>query len=347
MRYKRLKGVGLARRYALFVYSKDDELWKDHIVDSLDLNDQQVQIETWRDDARVPDVCRRPEGLGSDCSALLLLTPSFVDSAPIRDQILPQLVKVGERTDFFLLWLESCPLGIVENFGESRLLSAGGKPLERAEDSDRTEFFTILRKRLGQPCPISEARTTSLEKQALYRKLFDQYYRGVFNFFARRGFNTEDCRDLSQETFLKVYQGLDSYRNEAAYPTWIRAIMRNLWLNHLREVGARKRQASEISLEQIIEKVELPDRQSVLRDRWLDPEEQFLDAETRDRLRAAVRELPPQARRCQLLQLKGLKYREIAAVLGISIQAVRSHLFQARQRLEQILKEASAPRSKR
>ena len=178
------------------------------------------------------------------------------------------------------------------------------------------------------------------DREAVYRQLFDRHYRGVFYFFARRGFDTEECRDLAQETFLRVYRGLDQYRSEATYGTWIRSIMRNLWLNRIRDTQARKRQASEVSLELAYDGAQVPAGQDALgRPEEPNPEEQLLDAEQRARLRAAIQTLPPQARRCQLLQLEGLKYREIAAVLGISIQAVRSHLFQARQRLEQSLSQ--------
>ena len=187
---------------------------------------------------------------------------------------------------------------------------------------------------------INRVSQAEVKKQELYRTLFDRYYRSVFYFFIRRGFDTEECRDLAQETFLNVYKGLDSYKKQAGFETWILAIARNLWFNRRRRAGAQKRFGVELSLD-VGDEDALPNSlpTPIVLSSSRSPEEECIDSERREQLRAALEQLPPQARRCQLLQLEGLKYREIADILGISIQAVRSHLFQARQRLEQVLKE--------
>ncbi|MEM9594620.1 MAG: RNA polymerase sigma factor [Acidobacteriota bacterium] len=170
----------------------------------------------------------------------------------------------------------------------------------------------------------------------LYRRLFQVFYRPVYYFFARRGFGAEDCRDLAQDTFLRVYRGLPNYRSEAGHRTWILAIARNLWLNRRRDEHAEKRQRLEVPLSE--GSWEGPAEVEGSRAEP-SPEDRVLRRERRRRLQDAIRQLPPQARRCQVLRLEGLKYREIATVLGISLQAVRSHLFQARQRLERIVGE--------
>jgi RNA polymerase sigma-70 factor (ECF subfamily) len=192
---------------------------------------------------------------------------------------------------------------------------------------------------LAGPGREERKRLSEEEKHVLYRALFDDYYRPTFYFFARRGFDIETVRDLTQETFLRVYRGLDGYRSDADYRTWIRAIARNLYLNHWRGFHADKRQRVELSLDEAFEGRGVPERTEGSWD--LDPEEEALQGERRERLRRALERLPPQARRCQQLRLEGLKYREIATVLGISLQAVRSHLAQGRQRLEEILGEAA------
>jgi RNA polymerase sigma-70 factor (ECF subfamily) len=187
-----------------------------------------------------------------------------------------------------------------------------------------------------QPVSLSE-----MGCQELYRRLFDEFYRPAFYFFSRRGFSIEECQDLAQETFLRVYSGLDGYRSEAGYRTWILAIARNLWLNHRRNEHASKRAHLKVSFDEAFDGLSIPDRlQDLGGSADLDPEEELLDGERRKRLRSAVLRLPPQARRCQMLRLQGLKYREIGTILGISLQAVRSHLFQARERLEIILSES-------
>ena len=63
--------------------------------------------------------------------------------------------------------------------------------------------------------------------------------------------------------------------------------------------------------------------------------EDLLEKERFERLRAAIRELPPLVRRCFLLRYHGeYKYREIAFLMKISIQSVRAHLHQAKLRLK-------------
>jgi len=166
-----------------------------------------------------------------------------------------------------------------------------------------------------------------------FRQLFDRFYRPVVHFFVRRGFTKEESSDLAQETFLRIHRGLSGYRSEASEATWLFRIARNVEANMLRDRAALKRSAEEeVALDDLVDSSRtLPAASGP------GPEEQLLSEESHRVLRQAVQTLPRQMRRCLVLRLEDLKYREIADLQGISLQAVRSHLGQARKRLGRLL----------
>ena len=168
--------------------------------------------------------------------------------------------------------------------------------------------------------------------------VFREYAPAVEYFFSRRGFPREDCRDLTQETFLKAFRGLPRFRDEAELRTWILRIAMNVYRNNLRWRHAdKRRQDKTVALEAVN-----PDGESVAlaEDELLprsseNPLEIVLENEGRRMLRDAVAELPPQMRRCVQLRIdQSLKYREIAAIMKVSVDTVKTQLHQARRRLK-------------
>jgi RNA polymerase sigma-70 factor (ECF subfamily) len=177
-------------------------------------------------------------------------------------------------------------------------------------------------------------------------RVFKQYGPSVTYFFARRGFSTEDCRDLTQETFVRALGGLSGFRRDAKIETWLLRIAANVWKNHLRSRKAIKRDAPTVSLdaarEQGGEAAEAPGpaARGWGPGRPAGPQERLLEQERARMLRDAVATLPPRMRRCTLLRIdRGLKYREIAAILKVSIDTVKTQLHQARYRLKEQLQE--------
>lgn len=169
------------------------------------------------------------------------------------------------------------------------------------------------------------------DREESFRFLFESYHRPLRRFFARKGFPPDVCLDLTQETFLRIYQGLGTYRREARFETWLYRVATTTYLKRLRARATEKRSGKEVSTEA------LETTRDVLkvRDRQLDD---VLSDEAQAALRVAVDELPPQMRRCLKLRVyHELSYREIAAVLRVSIQTVKAHLFQARGKLKQRL----------
>jgi RNA polymerase sigma-70 factor, ECF subfamily len=176
-----------------------------------------------------------------------------------------------------------------------------------------------------------------------FQELFHRYFQPVHSFFRNQGFSRDDSFDLTQETFLRVYKSIGSFRHEATFKTWLFQIATNLWRNELRRRAAGKRDAQEVSLDGPAapgdeEEMTAAD---LAPDAAPGPLQGVLAEERLKLLREALEELPPQMRRCVLLRVdRELKYREIADLLQLSIETVKSQIHQARERLKGRLGDA-------
>ncbi len=172
-----------------------------------------------------------------------------------------------------------------------------------------------------------------LPKDEVFERLFDVHFGWVQRWFVSVGFTASVSEDLAQETFARVYTGLDGFRGESSVGTWIKTIASRLALNHRRGLRAQKRKALELSLddEDLLNAPLEVDAN--------DPLDLVLQREKLEFLERAIDDLPPQRRRCLILRAKGHKYKEIAILLGITIEAVKSQLNQARNELRPRLSE--------
>lgn len=181
-----------------------------------------------------------------------------------------------------------------------------------------------------------------LDRPQEFRQLFNQYHCPVIKFFANRGFALEDCREMTQETFLAAYKSLDSFRGDCNSKTWLFSIAKNVWRRTLRDRNRDKRRADVVSLDDLLED-EHPD--SVERHLEGDPHSENplnrMLAEERVRLvRAALEDLPELMQLCVLLRLdQELSYQEIAVAMQVTLDTVKSQLHQARTKLKARLAE--------
>jgi RNA polymerase sigma factor (sigma-70 family) len=162
------------------------------------------------------------------------------------------------------------------------------------------------------------------------------FRRRVESFFVRRGFSSDECAELTQETFVRVFNGIGSLHTASRFARWLFEIATNIYRNELRRRGAAKRDAFEESIEDLVETQaeRRSDALPALSSKAPSPLDATLRRERLERLRAKLDQLPPQMRRCVYLRLyHDLKYREIATVMGISIETVKAHLHQAQKRL--------------
>ncbi len=168
-----------------------------------------------------------------------------------------------------------------------------------------------------------------------FRFLFERYHQPLQRFFARKGFPPEDALDLTQETLLGIYKGVRDFRYEARFETWLYRVATTTYLKRLRTGSAVKRSGIETSYDDMAPAQEPPAPSE-------DQLENVLDDERRQEMREAIEELPEKMRKALTLRIyQELSYREIATVMKLKINTVKAHLFQAKEKLREKLKDDS------
>lgn len=162
-----------------------------------------------------------------------------------------------------------------------------------------------------------------------FRRLYERYYRTVVAYLAGCGLPRDDAREVAQDVFVRVYRSMDSYRGESEW-TFLKVTAQRAAMNWFRTRNAAKRKVVTIPLEDVTEgDVEV---------RSTDPLGEAYDAKLLNRkLQAAIGQLPKGTRDCLLLRLRDLTYTEIQGIMGISMDAVKSRLRDARNRLRTLL----------
>ena len=159
-------------------------------------------------------------------------------------------------------------------------------------------------------------------------------YSGMVFTLAARLVGPLEAEDVVQETFLRAWRGLTSFRGESALKTWLYAIA----LNRVRaRQGALAKLRALFGSRRVGDGADFPLVDS-LADSALSPEENAALAEERRRLRKAVLALPEEFRTAVVLRdLEGLSYEEVASVLSVPVGTVRSRLARGRALLREAL----------
>lgn len=175
-----------------------------------------------------------------------------------------------------------------------------------------------------------------------FQQIYENLCASVVHFFANRGFSDHEAEDLAQEVFVRIYRSIGTFRFEARFETWVFQIVGNTWKNALRSRATLKRQAESLPLEEVVDHEE-EEYHEASREDSEDPLSQILADERTRVLHEALEKLPEKMRECVLLRVgQGLKYREIAAIMRISISTVKSQLNAANQRLKPLLERHAA-----
>ena len=184
------------------------------------------------------------------------------------------------------------------------------------------------------PVEIIREIKQGLNVEKNFHWLFERHYAQIIRFFRRKGFDPEDCRDLTQETFVSVYKGVGELRQDEQFESWLFAIAHNVWCGLIEKRSAQKRSATIVSLDaggETDERLPLAER---IPDDSANPLGIALERERLEKLREAMRHLPQQMNRCvQLRVVHDLSHVEIARLMGISVNTVKAHLHQARSAL--------------
>jgi len=174
------------------------------------------------------------------------------------------------------------------------------------------------------------ARTLTGDRGA-FRVLVERHYTAVFRLCRSILRNSEDAEDATQEVFVRVHQNLTQFAGRGAFGAWLRRLTVNHCLNRTQS-AATKASSRSCSLDLLAET--LPAASET------DPEERLLRSEERTGIKRALDELPPSQRAALSLRLiQGLSYEEIADLMGVPVNSVRSWLHRGRARLREALEE--------
>jgi RNA polymerase sigma-70 factor (ECF subfamily) len=196
---------------------------------------------------------------------------------------------------------------------------APATPLE-VRPSAEAEFIERLRRR----------------EAAAFEELVGERSGEIFGLLFRLTENTEEARDLTQETFLRAFQSIDRFRGEADLKTWIYRIAINQARNRWRWWRRRKRDST-FSLDATIGQSDQT-LMATLATTSQNPEQRTLAHERESVLRSALGKLGRAYRETVILRdIEGFSYEEIASTLGINVGTVKSRLARGRNELRRKL----------
>lgn len=173
-------------------------------------------------------------------------------------------------------------------------------------------------------------------RQAAYRELVRRYERPIFSLIYRMVRNREQAEDLSQETFVKALNAIESYRPEYKFSSWIFKIANNVSIDHL-----RRRELDTLSLDgspHALTPEAIQASALQLGDRQETALEELEARELGGEIEEAIASLRPEYRSCILLRhVEGRPYEEIATIMDLPLGTVKTYIHRARGELRQAL----------
>lgn len=159
-----------------------------------------------------------------------------------------------------------------------------------------------------------------------FEALVEATYVDAYTLAYRLTGDEEDARDVVQEAYLRAYRGLKRFRGDAQFTTWLYRITANCASTMLAKRAKHRHE-------------ELSDTEPIVETRpHSDPEAHVDRGATRERVKAALAELPPRLRAVVVLRdVYDLPHEAIAAELGISESAAKVRLHRARRKLRERL----------
>ncbi len=159
----------------------------------------------------------------------------------------------------------------------------------------------------------------------LTSKYYPRVYASIFSFIKSK----EDSEDLSQQTFIKVWQQLDSFRGDSAFFTWVYRIAINLAKNFVTSSGFKKQK-----INTSIEDTEI-DISS-----FNDIESTVIHNESLEEINDYIDTLPESLKTAFVLrEVEGKSYEDIAIITQTPIGTVRSRIFRARESIVEFIEK--------
>lgn len=171
------------------------------------------------------------------------------------------------------------------------------------------------------------------DKQA-FGLLVSKYQRKLARLLSRLIRDPAEVEDVAQETFIKAYRALPTFRGDSAFYTWLYRIGVNTAKNYLVSQGRRAPTSTEFDSEE----AEGFDEGEQLRDSNT-PERILQSKQVGETVNAAMEALPDELRTAIMLrEIEGLSYEDIARIMDCPIGTVRSRIFRAREAVAEKLR---------
>ena len=157
--------------------------------------------------------------------------------------------------------------------------------------------------------------------EGAFKFLMTKYYPRVYASLFAYTKSREDSEDLTQLTFIKVWQKIDSFRGDSAFFTWIYRIAINLAKNHFVSSSSKKDKVN-ISSDDL--EFDIPS--------YDNPESSLMHKESLQKIQSFVKTLPESLKTAfTLREVDGKSYEEISVITDTPIGTVRSRIFRARE----------------
>ncbi|MBI4848277.1 MAG: sigma-70 family RNA polymerase sigma factor [Nitrospirae bacterium] len=157
-----------------------------------------------------------------------------------------------------------------------------------------------------------------------YAILVERHKDMVYNVAYRMLGDADLAQDLAQESFISAYNNLKNFRYDSKFSTWLYSIVINKCRDNLR------------SRQHHVPLDESPDIASSV----ANPEEEASGKQIMDKIQSALNMLPEDYREVIVLKhIEGLDYREMEAVLNVSVNALKVKTHRGREMLKRLLKE--------
>jgi RNA polymerase sigma-70 factor, ECF subfamily len=174
------------------------------------------------------------------------------------------------------------------------------------------------------------------DRQA-FATIVGRHQRPLYNFVLRHLRSPETAEEVTQEVFLKVVKNATEFKHEARFATWLYTIARNLCVDHSRRMKHRQHTSLDGSANPeaapLIERIADTSTDG-------DVDRSLAASQIRVSVVKAVEDLPDDQREVFLLrEVAGLPFRDIASVVGIGENTVKSRMRYALERLRDALSE--------
>ena len=168
-----------------------------------------------------------------------------------------------------------------------------------------------------------------------YDELIRRYQERIYATIYHMTANHEDANDLAQETFIKAYQALKSFKGDSSFFTWVYRIAVNKTINFLKQ----RKNKTHMSLNDLDFNAEHdPDLVALISDKT--PRRDVNLIELQEKLNSAMQKLSEIHRLVVTLHdVQGLSHEDISKIMGCNTGTVRSRLFYARQQLQAYLSD--------